>query len=108
MPSSSACSAKCDSPASRGGWDRALSPDLLIALRCCQQREQSGRSPMNRRELIKAAAALPLASIPFSNPTYAQAAYPSRNVTMIVPFPPGGQADLAARPVAMALERILG
>jgi tripartite-type tricarboxylate transporter receptor subunit TctC len=27
---------------------------------------------------------------------------------MIVPFPPGGQGDLAARPVALALERILG
>lgn len=27
---------------------------------------------------------------------------------MIVPFPPGGQADLAARPVALALEQILG
>ena len=27
---------------------------------------------------------------------------------MIVPFPAGGQADLAARPVALALERILG
>src|SRR4029078_9313822 len=30
------------------------------------------------------------------------------NITMIVPFPPGGQADLAARPVAAALEKILG
>jgi tripartite-type tricarboxylate transporter receptor subunit TctC len=27
---------------------------------------------------------------------------------MIVPFPPGGQADLSARPVALALEKILG
>ena len=27
---------------------------------------------------------------------------------MIVPFPPGGQADLAARPIAQALEQILG
>ena len=27
---------------------------------------------------------------------------------MIVPFPPGGQADLAARPVAAALEKIFG
>ncbi len=34
--------------------------------------------------------------------------WPSRNITMIVPFPPGGQADLAARPVALALEKILG
>ncbi len=34
--------------------------------------------------------------------------WPTRNITMIVPFPPGGQADLAARPVAAALEKILG
>jgi tripartite-type tricarboxylate transporter receptor subunit TctC len=46
-------------------------------------------------------AALPTAAV-------AQAAYPTRNITMIVPFPAGGQADLAARPVALALERILG
>jgi tripartite-type tricarboxylate transporter receptor subunit TctC len=39
---------------------------------------------------------------------HAQAAWPSRNITMIVPFPAGGQADLAARPVALALEKILG
>ena len=25
-----------------------------------------------------------------------------------MPFPPGGQADLAARPIAAALEKILG
>src|ERR1700686_5028177 len=53
---------------------------------------------MNRRELLKGAAALPLAQGP----------WPTRNITMIVPFPAGGQADLAARPVALALERILG
>jgi tripartite-type tricarboxylate transporter receptor subunit TctC len=34
--------------------------------------------------------------------------WPTRNLTMIVAFPPGGQADLAARPVAAALEKILG
>ncbi len=27
---------------------------------------------------------------------------------MVVPFPPGGQADLAARPIAQALEKLLG
>lgn len=38
----------------------------------------------------------------------AQAAWPSRSITMIVPFPPGGLADLVARPVAEAMSRDLG
>lgn len=38
----------------------------------------------------------------------AQAAWPTRAITMIVPFPPGGLADLVARPVAEALSRELG
>ena len=38
----------------------------------------------------------------------AQGAYPSRAITMIVPFPPGGMADLVARPVAEAMSRELG
>jgi tripartite-type tricarboxylate transporter receptor subunit TctC len=67
---------------------------------------------MNRRELLQnvlqAAAALPLAQAAVSNTAFAQSAYPVRNITMIVPFPAGGQADLAARPVAQALEKILG
>ena len=37
----------------------------------------------------------------------AQETYPSRAVTMIVPFPPGGVADTVARPVAEALSREL-
>ena len=34
-------------------------------------------------------------------------AYPTRPVTLVVPFPPGGIADLTARPLAVALERTL-
>jgi hypothetical protein len=37
----------------------------------------------------------------------ADEAYPTRPVTIVVPFPPGGIADLTARPLAPALERIL-
>jgi len=63
---------------------------------------------MNRRELLKAASTLPLVQAVLAHAAFAQPAWPSRNVTMIVPFPAGGQADLAARPVALALERIFG
>jgi tripartite-type tricarboxylate transporter receptor subunit TctC len=38
---------------------------------------------------------------------FAQGAWPSKPLTMIVPFPPGGVADTVARPVAEALTREL-
>ncbi|MFC3692702.1 Bug family tripartite tricarboxylate transporter substrate binding protein [Chenggangzhangella methanolivorans] len=34
--------------------------------------------------------------------------YPTRNITMIVPFPPGGASDTAARVVSQQLEKQLG
>lgn len=37
----------------------------------------------------------------------AQDAYPTRAITMIVPFPPGGVADITGRPTAAAMEKIL-
>src|SRR5258705_12731710 len=37
----------------------------------------------------------------------AQEKYPDRPVIIVAPFPPGGVADLTARPVAAALERVL-
>lgn len=37
----------------------------------------------------------------------AQERFPSRPITIVNPFPPGGLADLTARPVAAAMERIL-
>ena len=39
---------------------------------------------------------------------FAQAGYPDKPITMIVPFPPGGVADTVGRPVAEALARELG
>ncbi len=63
---------------------------------------------MNRRELLKVTAALPLAHAALGNPAGAAEKWPVRTINMIVPFPAGGQADLAARPVAQALEEVLG
>jgi tripartite-type tricarboxylate transporter receptor subunit TctC len=42
-----------------------------------------------------------------SNLAGAADAYPSKVITMVVPFPPGGVADTVARPVAAAMERQL-
>jgi tripartite-type tricarboxylate transporter receptor subunit TctC len=38
----------------------------------------------------------------------AQANFPSKPITMVVPFPPGGLADIVGRPVAEAMSRDLG
>jgi tripartite-type tricarboxylate transporter receptor subunit TctC len=63
---------------------------------------------MQRRHLITATAAAALAASLGTSPANAQSAWPEgRNITMIVPFPPGGVADTVARPVAEALAREL-
>ncbi len=51
-----------------------------------------------------------LLSLPFlhSGNVQAQDKWPSRPITMIVPFPPGGVADTVGRPIAEALSRQLG
>ena len=37
----------------------------------------------------------------------AQEVFPSRAITLIIPFPPGGVAEITGRPTAMAMEKIL-
>jgi tripartite-type tricarboxylate transporter receptor subunit TctC len=42
-----------------------------------------------------------------ARPAWAQEPYPTRPISIVVAFPPGGVADNTARPVAAVLERIL-
>lgn len=67
----------------------------------------SKRLETNRRRVLAGLAALPAGAALQSGAAHAQDAWPTRTITLIVPFPPGGQADLAARPIADALQRIL-
>lgn len=60
-----------------------------------------------RRTLIRVSLAAAL-GVSLGGPAIAQAQWPTRAITMVVPFPPGGVADTVGRPVAEALSRILG
>ncbi len=55
-----------------------------------------------RLKTVLAALAAAVAALP------AHAQYPNRPVTMIVPFAPGGIADITGRPLAASMSRILG
>jgi tripartite-type tricarboxylate transporter receptor subunit TctC len=57
---------------------------------------------MDRRSFVVGSAAT--AAFLASEPGFAQDAYPSRPITFINPFPPGGAADVVARPFAASLE----
>ena len=56
------------------------------------------------------AVAMWMAAVGFCAPLAAQTqpAFPNKSITMVVPFPPGGVADIVARPVAEAMARELG
>jgi tripartite-type tricarboxylate transporter receptor subunit TctC len=64
---------------------------------------KGSRSGVLRSALLACGAALAcLAAI-----ANAQDAFPSKPISLIVPFPPGGVADIVARPVADAMSRFL-
>jgi tripartite-type tricarboxylate transporter receptor subunit TctC len=58
---------------------------------------------MDRRRFVIAATATALAGAP----AFAQQAFPTRAITIINAFPPGGANDIVTRPLASALEPIL-
>ena len=60
---------------------------------------------MNRRELILCIAAGAAANMP---PVAHAQSWPSRNITLVVPFPPGGTNDIFARAIGDKLAAALG
>ena len=59
----------------------------------------------NRREILRGGAALPaaLAAATLIPEALRAQAFPARTITIVAPFPPGGVADYAARPLAAFL-----
>ena len=60
---------------------------------------------MDRRQFVSALGAAPAGLLP--GLSHAQDAYPTRPVTFINPFPPGGTADVVGRPLAAVLEPLM-
>ena len=61
---------------------------------------------MDRRSFVAGSAAVTAAALTRA-PAWAQEVYPSHAITVINPFPPGGAADVVARPLAAVLEPLL-
>ena len=59
---------------------------------------------MQRRQWIGTALGFPAIAALMSFGAMAQS-YPTKPITMVVPFPPGGVADTVGRPVAEAMSR---
>lgn len=60
---------------------------------------------VNRRRVLQGAAGAAVGA--FAGPTLADD-FPTRAITIVVPFPPGGQADSLTRVVALEMSNILG
>ncbi len=62
---------------------------------------------MDRRSFLKMQISL-AAFAPMMGEAFAQSAYPSQNVTLVVPFTPGGSTDILARLLGQKLSEALG
>ena len=63
---------------------------------------------VSRRFAAAALVTLACAATLGTNSAQAQTAFPSKPITMVVPFPPGGPTDLVARVIALEMSKSLG
>ena len=88
---------------------RALAASHWIDMTSAQKPTGSHIHPkLSRRTTAAAVFVLAWAAGLSATHAQAQPAYPSKPITMIVPFPPGGPTDLVARVIAQELSRSMG
>lgn len=63
---------------------------------------------ISRRVAMAVLASVVCSAVLGTTPAHAQPAFPSRPITMIVPFPPGGPTDLVARVIAQKMSESMG
>lgn len=64
--------------------------------------------PNRQRRLLVAMTCGMAALSALSSPAFAQASYPTKPITIVVPFPPGGSADTISRLVGQRLTGLMG
>src|ERR1700694_3263844 len=75
---------------------------------CLPRRRHKREEPMRVKIALLNAIAVAAAVWPFTQVHAGEAPYPSRNVTIVVPFSAGGSADILNRAVAKGLTEIWG
>jgi tripartite-type tricarboxylate transporter receptor subunit TctC len=63
---------------------------------------------MNRKKALTALLATAMLGLSIQPAAFAQEKFPTRPIQLVVPFPPGGVADIVARAMSPALEKGLG
>lgn len=60
---------------------------------------------LTRRHILQSAA---MTALPLSHSVFAQSTWPTKPVTLVVPFPAGGGTDAFARPLAAQFSKLIG